>query len=193
MSGGAISGDETHPQPVVHRTFDVRDGSPGDASVVLGLFDDAVRWMVRRGTIDQWGAEPFSSDPKRVSAVDGWARGDGLRICERDGRPVAAMVLGCAPPYVPPATEPELYVVALVTSRAPAARGAGRVLLDTAEGEARARGLRLLRVDCFAGNDGALVRYYESAGFTRTSSFSVGAWPGQLLERRLARSVPAEK
>ena len=191
MSGGATGGDEVRHHPVAPGPFDVRHGSPGDASVMLSLFDDAVAWMVTRGMIEQWGAKPFSSDPKRVSAVDGWARGGGLRICERDGHPVAAMVLGCAPAYVPPATEPELYVVALVTSRSPAARGAGRVLLGTAECEARSRGLFLLRVDCFAGNDGALVRYYESAGFERTSSFLVGAWPGQLLERRLAPSVTA--
>jgi hypothetical protein len=39
-------------------------------------------------------------------------------------------------------------------------------------------------VDCYAGGDGALVRWYESAGFTRTQAFEVRGWPGQLLERR---------
>jgi GNAT superfamily N-acetyltransferase len=170
--------------------FAVRRGAPDDAPLLLALFDDAVRWLVERGQVEQWGTRPFSTDPRRVSAVDGWAAGDGLRICERDGRPVAAMVLGDAPAYVPPAAEPELYVVALVTSRDPGARGAGRVLLATAERETRERHLRLLRVDCFAGNGGALVRYYESTGFTPTVPFRVGSWPGQVLERRVEPLEP---
>ena len=33
--------------------------------------------------------------------------------------------------------------------------------------------------------DGALVRYYESVGFTPTERFMVDSWPGQLLECRL--------
>ena len=166
--------------------FEVRTGSAADAPVVLGLFDDAVRWMVARGATEQWGSEPFSTHPGRVAAVERWAAGGGLRICERDGTPVAALVVGEAPDYVPAATEPELYVVVLVAARSmAAARGAGRVLLGVAEDEARAARLGLLRVDCFAGNDGALVRYYESAGFTPTTPFTVGSWPGQVLERRL--------
>ena len=37
----------------------------------------------------------------------------------------------------------------------------------------------------WAGDDGALVRYYESVGFTPTERFMVDSWPGQLLECRL--------
>jgi hypothetical protein len=33
-----------------------------------------------------------------------------------------------------------------------------------------------LRVDCWAGGEGALVRYYEAAGFTATTRFTVGTW-----------------
>jgi hypothetical protein len=42
----------------------------------------------------------------------------------------------------------------------------------------------LALLDCYAGDDGKLVRFYESAGFTRTELFDVNGWPGQLLERR---------
>jgi hypothetical protein len=50
---------------------------------------------------------------------------------------------------------------------------------------ARERGAHLLRVDCYAGGDRALVRYYERQGFTATDPFAVGEWPGQVLEERL--------
>jgi hypothetical protein len=47
----------------------------------------------------------------------------------------------------------------------------------------------LLRVDCYAGDDQALVRYYEREGFRRVAAFTVdrpnAPWPGQLLEDRL--------
>ncbi|MGZ4472507.1 MAG: N-acetyltransferase family protein [Nocardioidaceae bacterium] len=186
MSTREGAADEAGRDRSLSGPFAVRHGSPADVPLVLGLFDEAVRWMVARGATEQWGATSFSSDPKRVSAVEAWASGGGLRVCERDGHPVAAMVLGDAPAYVPRATEPELYVVALVASRTTAARGAGRMLLGVAESEARASGAGLLRVDCFAGNGGALISYYEKAGFERASTFLVGTWPGQLLQRRLA-------
>jgi GNAT superfamily N-acetyltransferase len=95
----------------------------------------------------------------------------------------AALVHGpVAHAYVPAATEPEDYVLLLVAD--PAVRGAGRVLLDESWRRARAAGLRLQRVDCYRGGDGGLVRFYESAGFSRGAPFEVDGWPGQLLERR---------
>jgi hypothetical protein len=50
--------------------------------------------------------------------------------------------------------------------------------------------MTLVRVDCYAGDDQALVRYYESQGFRRVRPFVVEltgdrSWPGQLLEDRL--------
>lgn len=70
----------------------------------------------------QWGSTPFSQVPKRVESIQKWSSSGGLRICERDGRPAAAMVLGDAQP-------------------------------------------------------------------TKTETFTVGEWPGQVLERRIG--VPA--
>jgi GNAT superfamily N-acetyltransferase len=164
----------------------VRKGGPEDVAAVLTLFDGAVKWLVARGSEDQWGSAPFSSSAARVEQARGWGRGGGLRIAEAGATAVGAMVLGAAPAYVPPAAEPELYVQALVASREhPAGRGAGRLLLEHAREEALARGLGLLRVDCWVGGGDALVRYYESAGFTPTERFMVDSWPGQVLECRL--------
>jgi GNAT superfamily N-acetyltransferase len=91
---------------------------------------------------------------------------------------------------VPAATEPELYVRLLVTDRAYAGQNIGGVLLDHARHLAREDGVGLLRVDCFAGGDGGLVRYYEKQGFIRDAEFAVprvndSDWPGQVLSQQL--------
>jgi GNAT superfamily N-acetyltransferase len=161
----------------------IRPGRPGDAGAVLAMLDRAVRWLASTGRSGQWGPDPFSADPDRVARVRRWAAGGGLRIAEVDGVPVGAMVLGQAPAYVPAADGPEVYVLLLVASRAHAGRGVGAALLGHAHAEAVEQGATRLRVDCWAGGDGALVRYYQAAGFTATTRFSVGDWQGQVLER----------
>lgn len=156
---------------------------------MLGLLDSAVRWLVEQGRVGQWGTELASTQPRRIDAVTGWANDGSLYLACVDGVPAGALAVGTAPAYAPPATEPELYVNLLVTGRSFAGRGVGAALLHHARELAAARGLGLLRVDCYAGDDQALVRYYERAGFTATEPFTVnlstGPWPGQILERRL--------
>lgn len=147
------------------------------------MLDDAVRWLVAHGRQGQWGAEPFSAKPDRVALVQQWATGGGLWIAETDDGPAGALVLGPAPSYVPAVSEPEVYVQLLVTARSHAGRGIGRVLLGQARAEAATSGAALLRVDCWAGGDGGLVRYYQAAGFTPTVRFTVDDWQGQVLEQ----------
>ena len=67
----------------------------------------------------------------------------------------------------------------------------GAALIGYAREEAAARGIGLIRVDCWAGEDGSLVRVYEKYGFSRVQEFTValltGPWPGMLLAMRLPR------
>jgi GNAT superfamily N-acetyltransferase len=140
------------------------------------MLDGAVRWLASTGRSGQWGTEPFSAEPRRVAQVRAWTAGGGLRVAETGGVAAGAMVLGQAPPYVPPADRPELYVLLLVASRAHAGRGVGAALLRHAHAEAVQQGVTRLRVDCWAGGEGALVRYYEAAGFTAITRFTVGTW-----------------
>lgn len=163
----------------------IRPGRDGDVPVVLAMFDSAIAWLTAQGRTGQWGVKPFTGHPGRTHQVATWLAGGGLRIAEQDGHPTGCISVGAAHDYVTPATEPELYVQALVTDRRHATPGVGRALLDWAAQEARARGAALLRVDCYAGDDGRLVAYYESCGFTRLAPFTVGHWPGMLLHRRL--------
>jgi hypothetical protein len=51
----------------------IEQGGAADAQRLLGLFDDAVAWLVARGQTGQWGTEPFSARPAQVARVRGWA------------------------------------------------------------------------------------------------------------------------
>jgi GNAT superfamily N-acetyltransferase len=162
----------------------IREGAPADAAIVLALFDEAVAWLVARGQTGQWGSTAFSAIDSRVAAAAEWAASGGLRIAEVDGRPVGAMVLGARPEHVSPAPEPEHYITALVTSRAHAGQGIGAELVHRAVKETRTAGLKLLRVDCWAGAPG-LVGWYERQGFRRSGTFTVRGWHGQVLSMDL--------
>ncbi len=170
----------------------LRRGGPGDEAAVLGLFDRAVAWLVSRGFTDQWGTEPWTGQPRREAMAREWCTGDGAWFADAGDAPAGFLAVGPALDHVPAPDVPELYVRALVTSREPAAAGAGRLLLDHAVDLARQQQVEQVRVDCFAGNGGRLVRFYESCGFTRVGTFTVGsgvgsgvgqAWTGALLTR----------
>jgi GNAT superfamily N-acetyltransferase len=168
-------------------TLRIRIGSAADAPAVVGLFDEAVAWLVARGQEGQWGTTPWSQRPELVARTHAWARGDGLRIAQEDGdaTPLGALVLGAHPPHVEPIEEPEAYVEALVTSRAHAGRRIGAQLVAAAAEEARDAGAAVLRVDCWAGAP-TLVAWYERQGFRRSGRFDVRGWIGQVFTMRLA-------
>jgi GNAT superfamily N-acetyltransferase len=165
-------------------TFRIRTGSAADAPAVVGLFDEAVAWLVNRGQEGQWGETPWSQRPALVERARVWAQGGGLRIAddEADPTPLGALVLGVHPPHVEPIDEPEVYVEALVTSRAHAGRRIGAQLVAAAADEARASGAAVLRVDCWAGAP-TLVGWYEAQGFVRSGMFDVRGWKGQVFEK----------
>ncbi|WP_238165737.1 GNAT family N-acetyltransferase [Kribbella caucasensis] len=167
----------------------IRPGGQAEVGAVLGMLDRATEWLVAQGRTDQWGTEPHSTNPRRVEQITAFAESGGLWIAELGGRVVGALAVGDAMPYVPPATEPELYVRLLVTDPSVRGQQVGSRLLDHSRVLAKDLGVGLLRVDCFAGGDGALIRYYEGQGFTRAEPFAVpvkdSEWPGQVLIQRL--------
>jgi GNAT superfamily N-acetyltransferase len=162
----------------------IRRGGPADAGAVIGLFDEAVAWMVARGQTGQWGSEPMSTRPSMVARVREWAGGDGLWMAEDGGAPVGALVVGDRPEHVHAVDEPEVYVELLLSSRAAAGRRIGARLIEHAVALAREAGVGLLRVDCWAGAP-RLVAFYEQQGFVRDGTFDVRGWPGQVFSMRL--------
>ncbi|WP_067536511.1 GNAT family N-acetyltransferase [Nocardia crassostreae] len=167
----------------------IRRAEAADAPAVLHLFDEVIAWFVAIGNREQWGTEPWSTQESRVKRVTEACSLPGAWIAEHPRLGVCgALVLGEAMPYVPVATEPELYVRLLISSRDPGARGIGRRLLAFADNESRAAGLDRLRVDCYGGGTGALVRFYESCGYERLQHIDVEGWPCQVLGRTLEAS-----
>jgi ribosomal protein S18 acetylase RimI-like enzyme len=164
----------------------IRPGSAEDARAMLGLFDEAVEWLVGRGQTGQWGSEPFSSRDSAIARIAEWASGGGLWMAEAaDGTPVGAIVVGARPAWVASADEPERYIEALVTSRRHAGQDVGGELVRHAVEVARAAEVSLLRVDCW-GDAPGLVAWYERQGFERSGTFELeDGWHGQVLSMRL--------
>ncbi|MBL1081894.1 GNAT family N-acetyltransferase [Streptomyces actinomycinicus] len=169
-------------------TLTIREGGPGDAPVILGMLDSAVEWLVSQGRTGQWGREPWSTDPAAVAVVERYVTDGTPYVAEFDGVPAASLTLTDGPaPYLEPADEPERYIHLFATDRRFRGRGAGAALLAHAAEVTRRAGISLLRVDCYAGDDGKLVAYYERNGFIRTEPYTHGedAWLGQVLARRV--------
>jgi GNAT superfamily N-acetyltransferase len=166
--------------------MDIRRGDLRDLPVLLDFFDEAVEWLVSRGNTEQWGVEPFSTQPKQRDRITGAIDAGDLWIAEVGGEPAGALIVSeHRKDFAPPVDEPELYVSLLLVSRRHAGTKIGSRLLDFAREQAKARGIGLIRVDCYAGGTGDLVRYYTRNGFTPTQTFTLGDWPGQLFEQRL--------
>lgn len=169
----------------------IREGGPDDIPAMLGMLDSCVEWLVAQGRTGQWGARPLSQQPKTVESVTRYLEEGTAYVAEVAGVPAATLTLTGEPgsylSHLPPPGEPEQYIHWLASDRRFKGHGVGSALLAHAAEETRRAGISLLRVDCYAGDDGKLVRYYESNGFVRTETYTVGEhqWPGQVLARRV--------
>ncbi|MFI1765450.1 GNAT family N-acetyltransferase [Streptomyces sp. NPDC020800] len=169
----------------------IREGGPDDIPVILGMFDSAVEWLAAQGRTRQWGTTPWSQNPRAVAMITRYVTEGSPYIAEYDGVPAATLTLTDAPgEYLEAADEPERFIHILASDRRFKGLGTGAALLARAAEETRRAGISLLRVDCYAGDDGKLVAFYERNGFIPTESFTVGvpgddAWPGQVLARRV--------
>ena len=169
----------------------VRPGSVADLPAALSLLDDAVRWLTAQGRTGQWGTEPFSGIEARVEQIRQMLSDRTARIAEVDGEVAGVAVLADEPmPYVERAERSELYLQLIVTDRDRSGSGIGKVLIEDAVAIARQRGIGLVRLDCYAGDDGALIGAYERLGFTVEDRFTVDTgkaepWPGAVLRMEL--------
>jgi GNAT superfamily N-acetyltransferase len=178
MITSLTTADSQHPEPRI------RPAEQGDELALLTMLDEAVAWMVARGQSGQWGDQPWSATEKGRRAVHDMVEGGGLHVLEKSQRVVGALEVGDRFDYAQPVDVSELYVRLVLTSRAEAGRSLGRLLIEKAIELARGRGAVVLRVDCWAGAP-SLVAWYESCGFSRSHTFSLGDWHGQVLEKSM--------
>jgi GNAT superfamily N-acetyltransferase len=174
-------------------TLDItlREGSIGDLDSIMILFDDAVVWLVENGRSAQWGSEPWSIDEKKVAFVRNMLDHGTTIIAELDGDIVGTTIFGPDRiTYAPAVDEPEIYIHLLISSPASRGHGIGAKLLEAVRTETIARGISLLRVDCWAGGDRKLVSYYEQAGFTPSVEVPVRDTSVQVFEQRLKLPAP---
>ena len=170
----------------------IRPAEASDAAPVLAMMDGIMEWLVSLGRTAQWGSAPWSTTPSLVKVIgDRIARAE-LRVAVGDDGGIAGCVSLSETPsgYVPAVDEPEVFINLLATSRRFKGRNVGGLLLAEARDEARRRGSGLVRVDCFAGDDGRLKNWYASQGFEEVEPFTVRRegrpdWPGMLFAMRL--------
>ncbi|GKQ36543.1 GNAT family N-acetyltransferase [Streptomyces sp. A012304] len=169
----------------------IREAGPDDVPMILGMLDSCVEWLVSQGRPGQWGTQPLSRHARTVESVVRYMEEGSAYIADADGVPAATLTLTDAPgPYLshlPPPGEPERYIHWLASDRRFKGHGVGSALLDHAAEVTRRAGVGLLRVDCYAGDDGKLVAYYQANGFVPTQRYTSGEndWPGQVLARRV--------
>ena len=178
----------------------IRIAEPEDAAAVLRMFDGIVEWLVAQGRTGQWGTDLWSRTPALVERLDGYIGRRELWVAE-EGDPdrgeetrllgVLAYSEKCSR-YVSPPPEPELFVNLLGTSRAAKGRNVGGLLLDEARAVARRRGLRLVRVDCYAGGRPQAERLVRPSGVHRGGALRRAAGRARGLARDAARPVPRE-
>jgi ribosomal protein S18 acetylase RimI-like enzyme len=153
---------------------------------MLRLMDDRTEWLASQGRTKQWGTERQSDRPDRIEGATKMARSGGTWVAFEKGpsseQVLGVLAVGDAASYVSPPTEPELYINYLITDpKQGGGRGLGTMLVEKAKALAKEKGVRVIRLDCYAGGDGKLVRWYESQGFQKQEAFEAKGWPGQVL------------
>jgi GNAT superfamily N-acetyltransferase len=164
--------------------LELRRAQATDIAAIVSLRDDAARWLLHRG-IQQW--HPGEVTP---ADVEGWLATGRVYVVERSRRLVGSVRLAWEDPAVWGEQPPEAgYLQALVTDRASAGHGLGRLLLDHAEAVIARSGRPLARLSHLFGSAG-LARFYAGSGYLDVGSREFPDHPGwepvSLLEKRLS-------
>jgi len=189
----------------------------GDPELFVDMMDSQIPWLSSIGSSGQWGSLPIrEARPNIVSRPQDWIKRSEEQKAwcrewcrafvaevpapgEMDTKkavPAAALVLETvSASYVrdllpeQDEADPFVYVAFIMSNRrvAEASKGAGAALLEVARQQAQEVGVRRICLDCYAGNERKLIRYYQSQGFKLIGDFKSDEkeWPGAVLELRL--------
>ncbi|MFE1369030.1 GNAT family N-acetyltransferase [Streptomyces anulatus] len=138
----------------------LRLADDSDLATLVGMRDDAARWMRARGITGQW--QPGQLDEEHFRRI--MATGE-VWLAETGDRVAGAWELwwededawGPQPPVAG-------YVHRLMVDHGTAEPGTGSVLLRAAEHRVAATGRTLVRLDCLSGNT-RLNAFYLNAGY----------------------------
>ena len=183
-----MSSNTTGPIATAIGPVDIALAGPADLDDVLEVLNETARWLTSRG-INQW----VDGFPRTLIAAD-ISRGE-VYLARRERRAVGTFTLQWRDQLFWPGASGEAGYIHRIAVRREA-RGLGLELLKMAERVTAASGRKLLRLDCFSGND-ALCGYYERAGFVRRGEIEVDgrADPtvpesnGRFLARRYEKSL----
>ena len=157
--------------------------SEGMEEEVLALVQDAARWLKGRG-LDQW-LEFLDATRGRSIIEKRFKEGEVYLARDADGN-VGTITLQWEDPFWGPlGKDPSCgYLHSVAVLRRVSGQGIGRELIGWAEANFRGAGKKKMRLDCMAEN-GKLVHYYETLGF---SQLSTQDWNGKglvLMEKAL--------
>ena len=135
---------------------------PEELPIVVGILDDAARWMLQRG-IQQW------ESPCPPDVWDHMAReiGNGQVYLARlsdAGAPVGTLRLEWKGMPLWPAEADAGYIHSMAVRPAYMGRQVGKQMLEWAIQHIRSHGKTIARLDCMSDSR-RLRAYYESAGF----------------------------
>lgn len=148
-----------------------------DLPVVVGLIEDARKWLATKGT-DQW-ANPYPDADRKLARVqegidrgETWIVWDGTVAAatvtiktERNGVVWSKQTTDCD------LSEPAIYVHRLIAGRGYAGLGLGAELIDWAGlWGCRSYGAKWVRIDVWTSNI-ALHKYYMGTGFEQCGMY----------------------
>jgi ribosomal protein S18 acetylase RimI-like enzyme len=176
----------------------VRAG-PEDLDTVLGLIDDASRWLRTKPT-DQWTRPWPNREERDARVLAGLTNGKTWIV--RDGDIAAATVTLAtrANPdvwvkghYDCNIAERAAYVHRLITSRKYAGLGLGAKMVDWAGRQARSDyGARQIRIDVWTSNEG-LHGFYRKIGFVRVGTCPDERYPsGALFQKEVSAQTRSQ-
>ena len=167
----------------------------GNLKVVLGLIEEARKWLPTKGT-NQW-AIPYPDPHGKLAQVRQGIKGGNTWIVWHEGTPAATVTLSARRNkhvWTKDSTSCDLseraaFVNRLITARDFAGLGLGAELINWAGLRGRQEwGAKWIRIDVWATNE-KLHEYYRNTGFTRCGTYVDPAYPSGALFQKPMSSI----
>ena len=153
---------------------------PSDLASVLGVLDDATRWLLEKEITTVWVPGEFS----RETFLEQISKGE-VYLGLVGSVPVGTFILQWSDPFFwgdqPPVAG---YVHKFAVRPEYSGQGIGLAMLRWAENSTRQAGKSLLRLNCMA-DDRKIRDYYERAGFTHKGDVAKPKATASLYEKIL--------